>query len=209
MCAGAGRQEYLLQIKPRLEQEVQKIGEASIGLQHKLKELLPEEDPDVEGHVAGDLCCGSDTIISVVELCLVRDNLLPELKYMLASIILPLFYIGLVFVCVAVTVLSVQQVSDAARYRYRYDVLSKLGLSRTRIEWLIFRQLAAFYLCPALLAVVIIGRMILFASDRFIMMTGVPTVVGGFFGKSAALFFGIYLVYFAVTYVEFKRSVER
>lgn len=93
MCAGAGQQEYLLQIKPRLEQEVQKIGEASIGLQLKLKELLPEEDPDAEGHVAGDLCCGSDTIISVVELCLVRDNLLPELKYMLASIILPLFYI--------------------------------------------------------------------------------------------------------------------
>ena len=262
-----GQQEYLVQIKPRLEQEVQKIGEelaignaagdgfltcagiwaepfsqdghngadymvvvpdevltrmrpyytelvadldgtAPFGLQLKLDELLPEEDPDAEGHLAGDLCCGSDTIISVAELCLVRDNLLPELKYMLASIILPLFYIGLVFVCVAVTVLSVQQVSDAARYRHRYDVLSKLGLSRTRIERLIFKQLAAFYLCPALLAVVISGRMILFASDRFIMMTGVPTVVGGFFGKSAGLFFGIYLVYFAVTYVEFKRSVE-
>lgn len=262
-----GQQEYLVQIKPRLEQEVQKIGEelaignaagdgfltcagiwaepfsqdghngadymvvvpdevltrmrpyytelvadlegtAPFGLQLKLEELLPEEDPDAEGHLAGDLCCGSDTIISVAELCLVRDNLLPELKYMLASIILPLFYIGLVFVCVAVTVLSVQQVSDAARYRHRYDVLSKLGLSRTRIERLIFKQLAAFYLCPALLAVVISGRMILFASDRFIMMTGVPTVVGGFFGKSAGLFFGIYLVYFAVTYVEFKRSVE-
>ena len=262
-----GQQEYLVQIKPRLEQEVQKIGEelaiwnaagdgfltcagiwaepfsqdghngadymvvvpdevltrmrpyytelvadldgtAPFGLQLKLEELLPEEDPDAEGHLAGDLCCGSDTIISVAELCLVRDNLLPELKYMLASIILPLFYIGLVFVCVAVTVLSVQQVSDAARYRHRYDVLSKLGLSRTRIERLIFKQLAAFYLCPALLAVVISGRMILFASDRFIMMTGVPTVVGGFFGKSTGLFFGIYLVYFAVTYVEFKRSVE-
>lgn len=262
-----GQQEYLVQIKPRLEQEVQKIGEelaignaagdgfltcagiwaepfsqdghngadymvvvpdevltrmrpyytelvadldgtAPFGLQLKLEELLPEEDPDAEGHLAGDLCCGSDTIISVAELCLVRDNLLPELKYMLASIILPLFYIGLVFVCVAVTVLSVQQVSDAARYRHRYDVLSKLGLSRTRIERLIFKQLAAFYLCPALLAVVISGRMILFASDRFIMMTGVPTVVGGFFGKSAGLFFGIYLVYFAVTYVELKRSVE-
>ncbi len=49
--------------------------------------------------------------------------------------------------------------------------------------------------------------MILFASDSFIMMTGVPTSVGGFFGKSVALFFGIYLVYFVVTYVEFKRNV--
>ncbi len=266
---GLGRSQYLMQIKPRLEREVRKIGEelrikdasgrgflscagilaepfsqdghngadyvvvvpdevlgrmrpyyaelvadldgqAPFGLQEKLEELLPagesEEDLYAEGHVAGDICCGSDTIISIVELNLVRDNLLPEVKYMLATMIIPLFYIGLVFVCVAVTVLAVQQVSDAAKYQYRYEVLSRLGLSRAAMERLIFKQLAAWYLCPALLAVVISGRMILFASDRFIMMTGVPTSVGGFFGKSVALFFGIYLVYFVVTYVEFRRN---
>ena len=265
-----GQSQYLVQIKPRLEREVRKIGEelrikdasgrgflscagilaepfsqdghngadyvvvvpdevlgrmrpyyaelvadldgqAPFGLQEKLEELLPagesEEDLYAEGHVAGDICCGSDTIISIVELNLVRDNLLPEVKYMLATMIIPLFYIGLVFVCVAVTVLAVQQVSDAAKYQYRYEVLSRLGLSRAAMERLIFKQLAAYYLCPALLAVVISGRMILFASDRFIMMTGIPTSVGGFFGKSVALFLGIYLVYFVVTYVEFKRNV--
>ena len=267
---GLGRSQYLMQIKPRLEREVRKIGEelrikdasgrgflscagilaepfsqdghngadyvvvvpdevlgrmrpyyaelvadldgqAPFGLQEKLEELLPagesEEDLYAEGHVAGDICCGSDTIISIVELNLVRDNLLPEVKYMLATMIIPLFSIGLVFVCVAVTVLAVQQVSDAAKYQYRYEVLSRLGLSRAAMERLIFKQLAAWYLCPALLAVVISGRMILFASDSFIMMTGVPTSVGGFFGKSVALFLGIYLVYFVVTYVEFKRNV--
>lgn len=266
---GLGRSQYLMQIKPRLEWEVRKIGEelrikdasgrgflscagilaepfsqdghngadyvvvvpdevlgrmrpyyaelvadldgqAPFGLQEKLEALLPagelEEDLYAEGHVAGDICCGSDTIISIVELNLVRDNLLPEVKYMLATMIIPLFYIGLVFVCVAVTVLAVQQVSDAAKYQYRYEVLSRLGLSRAAMERLIFKQLAAYYLCPALLAVVISGRMILFASDSFIMMTGVPTSVGGFFGKSVALFLGIYLVYFVVTYVEFRRN---
>ncbi len=264
-----GQSQYLVQIKPRLEREVRKIGEelrikdasgrgflscagilpepfsqdghngadyvvvvpdevlgrmrpyyaelvadldgqAPFGLQEKLEELLPagesEEDLYAEGHVAGDICCGSDTIISIVELNLVRDNLLPEVKYMLATMIIPLFYIGLVFVCVAVTVLAVQQVSDAAKYQYRYEVLSRLGLTRAAMERLILKQLAAYYLCPALLAVVISGRMILFASDSFIMMTGVPTSVGGFFGKSVALFFGIYLVYFVVTYVEFRRN---
>ncbi len=264
-----GQSQYLVQIKPRLEREVRKIGEelrikdasgrgflscagilaepfsqdghngadyvvvvpdevlgrmrpyyaelvadldgqAPFGLQEKLEALLPagesEEDLYAEGHVAGDICCGSDTIISIVELNLVRDNLLPEVKYMLATMIIPLFYIGLVFVCVAVTVLAVQQVSDAAKYQYRYEVLSRLGLTRAAMERLILKQLAAWYLCPALLAVVISGRMILFASDRFIMMTGVPTSVGGFFGKSVALFLGIYLVYFVVTYVEFRRN---
>ena len=261
---GLGRSQYLMQIKPRLEREVRKIGEelrikdasgrgflscagiltepfsqdghngadyvvvvpdqvlgrmrpyyaelvadldgqAPFGLQEKLAGES-EEALYAEGHVAGDICCGSDTIINVVELNLVRDNQLPEVKYMLATMIIPLFYIGLVFVCVAVTVLAVQQVSDAAKYQYRYEVLSRLGLSRAAMERLIFKQLAAWYLCPALLAVVISGRMILFASDRFIMMTGVPTSVGGFFGKSVALFFGIYLVYFVVTYVEFRRN---
>ncbi len=264
-----GQSQYLVQIKPRLEREVRKIGEelrikdasgrgflscagilaepfsqdghngadyvvvvpdevlgrmrpyyaelvadldgqAPFGLQEKLEALLPagesEEDLHAEGHVAGDICCGSDTIINVVELNLVRDNQLPEVKYMLATMIIPLFYIGLVFVCVAVTVLAVQQVSDAAKYQYRYEVLSRLGLTHVAMERLILKQLAAWYLCPALLAVVISGRMILFASDRFIMMTGVPTSVGGFFGKSVALFLGIYLVYFVVTYVEFRRN---
>lgn len=139
---------------------------------------------------------------------MVRGNLIPQVKYMLAALIIPLFYIGLVFVCVAVTVLSVQQVSDAAKYRYRYDVLAKLGLCRNAIDRLILKQLAAYYLCPALLAALISGKMILFASDRFIMMTGVPVPVGGFFVRSVLLFFGVYFVYFVVTYVEFKRNVR-
>lgn len=182
-------------------------GEVPMDLQDRLRALLPEEDPEVWGHLEDDLCCGSDTIITVGDVYLVRDNLIPEIKYMLASLMVPLFYIGLVFVCVAVTVLSVQQVSDAGKYRYRYDVLSKLGLNRSKTDRLILKQLTAYYLCPALLAVVISGKMILFASDRFIMMTGVPVPVGWFFAKSVGLFFGIYLVYFMLTYIEFKRNV--
>ena len=182
-------------------------GEAPMNLQKSLKTLIPEEDLNIVGHIEGDMCCGSDTIISIVDICMVRGNLIPEVKYILASLIIPLFYIGLVFVCVAVTVLSVQQVSDASKYRYRYDVLAKLGLNRAATDRLILKQLAAYYLCPALLAILISGKMILFASDRFIMMTGMPVPAGGFFAKSVVLFFGIYLVYFVVTYVEFKRNI--
>lgn len=151
---------------------------------------------------------GSDNLINYAVDILVRDNLMVEIKYMLAGIIIPLFYIGLVFVCVAVTVLSVQQLSDSAKYKFRYDVLAKLGLERSRIRHLIGKQLAAYYLCPAILAMVISGKMILFISSRFVSMTGVPASVGGFFTRSIVLFFGIYLVYFVVTYVGFIRNVE-
>ena len=72
---------------------------------------------------------------------------------------------------------------------------------------LIRKQLAAWYLCPALLAAVISGKMILFAGERFVLMTGVPVPEGAFFLKSLLLFLGIYLVYFGVTDVTFKRNI--
>lgn len=149
---------------------------------------------------------GSDIMINFTAVNEVKDNLRASLSYMLASLMIPLFYIGLVFLCVAVTVLSVQLLSDSAVCRFRYNVLSKLGLRESELHGLIFKQLAAYYLCPALFAILISGKMMLFAGDRFVMATGVPVSAGSFFLKSIALFFGVYLVYFAVTYLCFIKN---
>ena len=151
---------------------------------------------------------GSDIMLNTSSPSEVKDNLRAAIRYMLASLMVPLFYIGLVFLCVAVTVLSVQQLSDAAACRFRYGVLSKLGLKESELHSLIFKQLAAFYLCPALFAIVISGKMMLFAGDRFVMATGVPVSPGSFFLRSIALFFGVYLAYFAVTYLCFIKNVR-
>lgn len=186
-------------------------GARPLDLQNKLMNLLPEDDDmelDTDNKYNPGLRCGSDSIIVMCSVYLARESLIPETKYMLGSFIIPMFYIGLVFVCVAVTVLSIQQLSDSAKYRFRYDVLAKLGLERNQIRRMILKQLAAYYLCPALFAMVISGKMILFVSKQFVIGTGVPVFAGIFFLKSIALFFGIYLVYFVVTYVGFKRNVE-
>lgn len=175
-------------------------------LQNRLEALLPEDDFGRD--MANDLSPGSDSIVVYAAVHLVRENVIPEIKYVLGSIIIPLFYIGLVFVCVAVTVLSVQQLSDSAKYKFRYDVLAKLGLDRRQIRQLIMKQLAAYYLCPAILAAIISGKLILFVSRQFLLATGLRAMVGRFFLKSIALFGGIYLVYFIVTYVGFRRNVE-
>ena len=190
-------------------------GTAPTGLSDKLDAInkgrsydFDEAIDDTEFGMKENECSGSDNILSFAVDNLVRDNAIPEIKYMLASIIIPLFYIGLVFLCVAVTVLSVQQLSDSAKYKFRYDVLAKLGLGNAQIHGLIQKQLVAYYLCPAVFAMVISGRMILFMSKVFVRETGIPLPPGAFFGKSVALFFGIYLVYFTVTYIGFKRNVE-
>lgn len=198
-------------------------GEAPLGLGNKLDDLgepefwergeaaeEEEEDTDLAGHrqMSGNSCCGSDTIVVMTVANMVRDNLIPETKYMLSSLIFPCFYVGLVFLCVALTVLSVQQLSDSAKYKFRYSVLKKLGMNRQEIGRVILQQLVCYYLCPVLLAAVIGGSVSVFMSGKFIFYTGIRTAVMYYFGLSFLLFFGIYVLYFITTYVGFRRNVE-
>ena len=205
--------EVLGRMKPYYSELTAEIkGQAPEDLQLKLDSIERKTESEVEflGHfIDKGLCYGSDNIVTYAAVNLVRDNLIPEVKYMLASVIIPFFYIGLVFVCVAVTVLSVQQLSDSAKHKERYEVLKKLGVGSRKIRGLVAKQLVAYYLCPALLAMVISGKMILFASGKFVLLTGVPVSAGIFFAESAALFLGIYVVYFIVTYVGFIRNIEQ
>lgn len=205
--------EVLGRMKPYYSELTAEIkGQAPKDLQLKLDSIERKTESEVEflGHfIDKGLCYGSDNIVTYAAVNLVRDNLIPEVKYMLASIIIPFFYIGLVFVCVAVTVLSVQQLSDSAKHKERYEVLKKLGVGSRKIRGLVAKQLVAYYLCPALLAMIISGKMILFASGKFVLLTGVPVSAGIFFAESAALFLGIYVVYFIVTYVGFIRNIEQ
>ena len=153
------------------------------------------------------MACGTDQIVVYVVENIVRDNLIPEVKFMLSSIIFSLVYIGLVFVCVALTVLSVQQLSDSAKYRFRYQVLHQIGLSHREISGIILKQLAAFYLCPILFAAAISGTIAIYVGWKFNFYTGTHTAAAGYFGIAFFLFTAIYTIYFAVTYVGFKRNV--
>lgn len=193
-------------------------GEAPAGLGKKLDELAEPDDEEYEGEtdedfgghkqMAGNICCGSDTIVVMALTNMVRDNLIPETKYLLSALIFPCFYIGLVFLCVALTVLSVHQLSDSAKYRFRYSVLKNLGMTRREIGKVIFRQLAGYYLCPVFLACVIGGSVSVFMSGKFIFYTGIHSAVIYYFGLTFLLFFGIYGLYFITTYVSFRRNVE-
>lgn len=199
----------MARMKPFYSELVVKLeGTAPVGLAKKLDALSIKEKEawQSEFDVTESACAGSDNIVNYAVANLVRDNAVPEIKYMFISMIIPLFYIGLVFVCVAVTVLSVQQLSDSAKYRFRYDVLKKLGLNSAQIGRLIFLQLAAYYLCPAVLAVAI-SSMVLSVSRIFVRTTGVAVAHGIFFLQGIGLFFGVYIVYFVLTYVGFRRNV--
>lgn len=153
-------------------------------------------------------CSGSDTIVVYSSKILVRDNLIPEVKFLLASIIFPLFYIGFVFVGIALTVLSVQQLSDSAKYKFRYHVLKKIGYSKKEVSHVIRQQLLLYYLCPIFVAVILSGIFSVYMSSRFIFYAGISTPSFQYFGISLLLFAGIYLLYYITTYIGFVRNVN-
>lgn len=176
-----------------------------------LVELSEEEIQDFMGHAyieENGMGSGTDSIVVYFTKYLVRDNLIPEVRYMLSSVIFPLFYIGLVFLCVALTVLSVQQLSDSAKYRFRYGVLRKIGIRKKELAGVVWKQLFMYFLCPALLAAALSGIIIVYASVLFVATSGVHTSALQYFGTAFLLFFGIYAVYFTATYVGFLRNVD-
>ncbi|MCL2254484.1 MAG: FtsX-like permease family protein [Lachnospiraceae bacterium] len=149
---------------------------------------------------------GTKQILIYSSEVLVRADVEQFLKYLLNAMVFPLFYIAMVYLCVALTVLSVQQLSDSAKYKFRYAVLKKLGLNQREIDKLIWKQLLWYYLCPILAAVFVSAVIILTVSDIFVRNTGVNTMVGYYFGFTVMLLLGIYMLYFLATYVLFKRA---
>lgn len=186
-------------------------GSAPENLQENLDNLA--DQTDFGGHAEmgdwedsedwGNYCYGTDTIVTYAAKNLVRDNLIPEVKYMLTGMMFPLFYAGLVFLCVALTVLSVQQLSDSVKYRFRYGVLQKIGLGKKEIRKMIFQQLFGYYMCPAILAGVISGIIAVYTGSIFNYQAGMQVSSARYFMISCALFLGIYAIYFMATYLGF------
>lgn len=183
-------------------------GDAPIGLQDKLAEEqnygLNEEWELVTDIGFG---YGTDSILVYTDTVLVKSDVIVEINFIITGLVFILVYIAVIFLCVALAILSVQQLSDSSRYKFRYQVLSELGLSKKEIDTVILKQLSWYYLCPYIASIIISIVFSLFISDAFIAETGVQTSSISYFGMSILVFSIIYLMYFSVTYVEFKRNV--
>lgn len=170
---------------------------------HDLRKSMLDED---YYETDGDRGYGTDIMYVSNQYVFVREIETKEMKSLLSSLIFPLFYVGLVFLCVALTVLAVQQLSDSAKYKHRYTLLRKLGLREKEINIVILKQLFLYYLVPFITAIVISGGIVLYDSREFFKLATAQAPSWSYFGISLLLFGGIYMIYFTATYVEFKRN---
>ena len=125
-----------------------------------------------------------------------------------AMMIFPLFYLALTLAMTAATVLTVQQLSEAGRYRRQFELLRKLGMDSQEMRRALFRQFAIYYLMPVVPPVLIAVPFILDICNEVEPGTMVgassPPII---LAVSLGLFFLVYLLYIVIAYINMKRNV--
>lgn len=151
---------------------------------------------------------GTDEVLVIIADVFVRDADGADGKFVVTSVTFPLEYIALIFIFVALTILATQQLSDSGKYKFRYQVLRKLGMRQREVDRLIFRQLAWYYLVPAAAAVAVSSVIAVYAGNQFVLYTGAYGNGFYYFGMSLLITAGVYVLYFLATYIGYKRNVS-
>ncbi len=120
----------------------------------------------------------------------------------------PLYYLALALMLTAVTILTIQQLSETERFRRQFALLRKLGMDRREMARALGRQFALYYSLPAVPAVLIAASFIV-----HLAMMPEPGVMVGWNSPAAitavslGVFFLIYAVYILLAYTGMRRNV--
>ena len=117
------------------------------------------------------------------------------------------FYIALIFVMATATMLAIQQLSDSEKYKYRYELLKKLGMDEKEINKTIFKQLLFYFAIPMLLPIIISIPTILIISQIFTIAVTIEEILKNM-GIVVGMLILVYGIYFIATDVQFDRNIN-
>jgi len=123
-------------------------------------------------------------------------------------VVFPLFYLALALTMTAATILTIQQLSEAERYRRQFQLLQKLGMDRQEMAKALSRQFTIYYALPAVPPILIGVPFIL-----HLVSAPEPGVMVGMNSPlsivtiSLGIFFLIYAIYILLAYTSLKRNV--
>ena len=137
-----------------------------------------------------------------------KANEAAQVAVQTSLLVFPVFYLALALSMTAATILTIQQLSEADRYRRQFILLRKLGMARQEMERALDHQFALYYAMPAvppvLIAVPCIFHMARIPEPGIMEGMSSPMVIVAF---SLALFFLIYAIYILLAHTSLKRSV--
>lgn len=136
----------------------------------------------------------------------VKGALLEENRTIFTIMIFTLFYLGLIFICVAATILAVQQLSDSMKYKFRYQILSHLGMERKRMEGLILKQFCYYFGFPMLMPLVI-STCVTVSFNQLLGVYLNSSILIPSLMSSFGLFLFVYVLYFLASYMGYRKNV--
>ena len=127
---------------------------------------------------------------------------------MTAMCVFPLYYLALVLIMTAATILTIQQLCETKRYRRQFELLHKLGMEYREMKRTLQKQIAIYYAMPmapaVLIAVVFVTNMGNSVEPGVMVGGRHPLVIVGIM---LGLFFLIYGIYIFLAYTGLKRNV--
>jgi|GEM_PF-2439728 len=121
-----------------------------------------------------------------------------------AMLVFITFYMGVMFILISATLLSLQQVTDAVEHRQRFTVLRKLGADERMIDGAIASQLAFYFLTPVVVALMHSMAAMIALARLFRLVTGYTTV-----WPATLVTLGIFCVIYGAYYLLSLQSCRR
>lgn len=122
-----------------------------------------------------------------------------------------LLYCAVVLMVICLTILSLQQLLDADKYKYRFSILRNLGVEQQRIGKLVLKQLGLWFGLPILVAVfvstIVIAYFIQTISAEISAYIGFGTFMLQI-GITVGILTLLLVCYFISTWILFKRSIH-
>lgn len=116
-------------------------------------------------------------------------------------------YLGIVFMISCAAILAIQQLSEAADNKDRYELLHRLGAEQKMIEKALFTQVLCYFLMPLILAIVhsVVG---LTVANEVINAFGKIDIMNNI-TVTALFIIGVYGIYFCLTYLGSKNIINK
>lgn len=170
-----------------------------------LEELIPREEFTITSEYGGERY--EQSIERGLAYFHTKGERLSEEKSFYAIISFLAFYVALIFVMATATLLAIQQLSDSEKYKYRYELLKKLGMDELEINRTIFKQLFFYFAIPMLLPFILSIPIILSISKIFTIAVTIEEIIRNI-GIIYGMFILVYGIYFIATDVQFTRNIE-
>ena len=170
-----------------------------------LEELIPREEFTITSEYGGERY--EQSIERGLAYFHTKGERLSEAKSFYAIISFLAFYVALIFVMATATLLAIQQLSDSEKYKYRYELLKKLGMDELEINRTIFKQLFFYFAIPMLLPFILSIPIILSISKIFTIAVTIEEIIRNI-GIIYGMFILVYGIYFIATDVQFTRNIE-